>query len=299
MDHVGDSTLFEQPQCLVRDSAKRDISVRVGSTHCRGNQTYPELPRLPVAALVFHQKVLELSGVVFVKRHLSHVFKLRGVVKVLDAMLRLSVPAALLLGACAPDIGMFTRDPLDQCAKPNIISSLVEGLHRTPGMSNVSLRDVSTTELNGADTSDAQLGDPAPWFVCHASLVLPNGTTSTGRIVVSDNFRKITWTSDADYQKRFAAMAAQRRERQAQLEQQKIQFKADQALLARCDPKVKAPYDAAISQLSNETAEYMQLSHANESAQMFVAQNDISRQSIRLQAERVQACRNTETSTRR
>jgi hypothetical protein len=68
-------------------------------------------------------------------------------------------------------------------------------------------------------------------------------------------------------------------------------MRADQDLLRRCDPKIREHYDAAISQLSNETAEYMRHSRQNETAQGFASQNDIERLNVRLQAERLQACR--------
>jgi hypothetical protein len=67
--------------------------------------------------------------------------------------------------------------------------------------------------------------------------------------------------------------------------------RADFDLVQRCDPSVKARYDEAISELSSETVEYMQRSHQNETAQEFAAHNDITRLIMRLQAERLQACR--------
>ncbi len=210
----------------------------------------------------------------------------------------LSTLAALPLTACAFDIGMFTRDPQDHCARPNVVTALVESLQKTPGMSAASLRDVSTAQLNGADTFGIQLGDPAPSFVCHATLVRADGTAETGRIVVSDGFRKMAWTSDEDFQSHLKAMAAQGRERQAQFERQKAEQKANQELLARCDPRVKARYDAVISQLSNLTVEYMQHSRANETAQGFAAQNDIVRTTMRLQAERLEACKSAQLAPR-
>jgi len=75
-----------------------------------------------------------------------------------------------------------------------------------------------------------------------------------------------------------------------QIEQSR-KAQADLNLLQHCDPRIRARYDEAIAQLSNETVEYMQHSHQNETVQEFVAQNDITRLSMRLQAERLQACR--------
>jgi hypothetical protein len=74
---------------------------------------------------------------------------------------------------------------------------------------------------------------------------------------------------------------------------------AEWELVQHCDPRIRARYDAAISQLSNEAAEYMRHSHQNERAQDFATQNDIQRMNMRLQDERLQACRSAAASTSR
>ena len=76
----------------------------------------------------------------------------------------------------------------------------------------------------------------------------------------------------------------------AQIEQSQ-RMRADFDLLQRCDISVRGRYDATIAKLSDEIAEYMRHSHQNETAQEYANQNDISRMSIQLQAERLQACR--------
>jgi len=118
--------------------------------------------------------------------------------------------------------------PGDYCAIPNVITTLLNGLRNTPGMNDASLRDISTTSLDG-DDFDAKLGDLGPTFVCHATLVQANGTAVPGRIVVvfsAGNYRKITWTSDADHQKHAAARAAATAVQRAQAHSEKEEFEA-------------------------------------------------------------------------
>jgi hypothetical protein len=177
----------------------------------------------------------------------------------------LAAATAFFLSGCAPDLGMLTRDPQDFCSRPNVLPALVEGLHKIQGYTDASLQDVSTVPVTGFDL-DTTLGSPAPAFACHATIVRRDGGTTTGRIVVSEGFRKVTWMSDADYKKSAAVSAAQsERDGRALFEKRR----ADQDRLARCDPAIKARYDAAVSQLSRGSADYWQYSHQNETAQGF------------------------------
>ena len=170
----------------------------------------------------------------------------------------------------------------DYCSRPKVIEFLVGGLHKVQGWNDASLRDISTTPITGFDINPT-LGSPAPAFVCHATLVKADGSTTTGRIVVSEGFKSIAWTSDADYQKRAAAIATQ-------FERRRALQKTERDLLARCDPRIKARYDALIGPLANETAEYTRHSRRNETAQEFAAYADHERLIAWLQAEKLQAC---------
>jgi hypothetical protein len=193
---------------------------------------------------------------------------------------RLSIATALALsvGGCTNNLAVTTAQ--DQCSRPDVIAFLERGLHETPEGNGASLRDISTVPNVSALGSSFAL-------VCHLTIVRSDGITLTGRAAVSTDFQKVAWTSDEDYQKLMEARAAQaQQDRQAQLDKEN----AEQKRLARCDPKIKAHYEAAISELSNQTAEYWQHSHQNETAQGFSNYADTNRLIFRLHDEELQAC---------
>jgi hypothetical protein len=185
---------------------------------------------------------------------------------------------------------------VDYCSYPNIASALKEGLRKTQGGEGASLRDIVTVPINGFDKPANPHAQTS--FVCHATLVQADGKSTTGRIVVSltlegvapfskINIEDITWMSDADFENKRTESAAQsERNRRALIERQKT----EQAQLERCDPAIKAHYDAAIHELSTKTADYFQHLHENETTQEFTAYVDTQRAIMQLHVEELQAC---------
>jgi hypothetical protein len=133
-----------------------------------------------------------------------------------------------------------------------------------------------------------------PTLTCHGNLQTLGGSIGPGAVAVrladtrtANGLIAIdaVWETDADRDQREAAA---RRENAAQFQTLLKQQQAQQDRLARCDPAIKARYDAMISPLSDLSVYYNQ--HPNQNLQDFLARNDIDRRITQLRAEEAQAC---------